>query len=261
MSQSPLVIERQSAVLRLRFNRPEVLNALDVQLAQCLREVFREIAVDPDVRVVVLSGSGRAFMAGGDLNALRADPVGAATRLIEPMHEAIRLISELPQPVIASVQGVAAGAGLSLLLAADLVVAAEEARFNFAYTDIGTCCDGGASWSLPRAVGLRQALSIALLGEGFSAAEALQMGMLTRVVPQAALDEAVSDMARRLASREPHALAHLKRLMRGASQHSLAEQLEAEHAAFVDCARRPEFVAAIDGFYARRSARVQGVAK
>lgn len=257
MPQPSLLIDRQADVVRLYFNRPEVLNALDETLAQSLCDTLRMLADDSTVRVIVLGGCGRAFMAGGDLAALRADPVGVATRLIEPLHESIRLLTEMPIPVIACAQGVVAGAGLSLLMAADLVVVSDDARFSFAYTDIGTSCDGGASWALPRIVGLRQALEIALLCERFTASEALQMGLVTRVVPQATLDEVVMGIARRLAGREAIALAHIKRLMRAASQKSLVEQLESEQAAFIDCARRPEFISAIDLFYAQRRPRLQ----
>jgi 2-(1,2-epoxy-1,2-dihydrophenyl)acetyl-CoA isomerase len=255
MPQPSLLVDRQADVVRLHFNRPEVLNALDETLAQSLCDALRKLADDSTVRVIVLGGSGRAFMAGGDLAALRADPVGVANRLIEPLHESIRLLTEMPIPVIACVQGVVAGAGLSLLLAADLVVVSDDARFSFAYTDIGTSCDGGASWSLPRVVGLRRALEVALLCERLTAAEALQMGLVTRVVPLAALNEVVMGMARRLAGREAVALAHLKRLIRSSSQKDLLEQLAAEQLAFNDCARRPEFISAIDRFYDQRRQR------
>lgn len=255
MSDSPLVVERAAGVAQLRFNRPDVLNALDAGLANALLEACRSIASDSAVRVVVLGGNGRAFMAGGDLAAMRRAPVEAADALIRPLHAAVQLLSEMPVPVLASVHGAAAGAGISLMLAADLAIAAEGTRFNFAYTDIAASCDGGASWALPRLLGLRKALEIALLCESFDATEALRLGLLNRVVAAERLAAVTDDLAARLARREPHALAHLKRLLRLAGQQSLEAQLQAERAAFLDCAGRLEFAAAVDGFFARRAQR------
>lgn len=255
MSDSPLVVERAAGVAQLRFNRPDVLNALDAGLANALLEACRSIASDSAVRVVVLGGNGRAFMAGGDLAAMRRAPVEAADALIRPLHAAVQLLSEMPVPVLASVHGAAAGAGISLMLAADLAIAAEGTRFNFAYTDIAASCDGGASWALPRLLGLRKALEIALLCESFDATEALRLGLLNRVVAAERLAAVTDDLAARLARREPHALAHLKRLLRLAGQQSLEAQLQAERTAFLDCAGRPEFAAAVDGFFARRAQR------
>lgn len=252
MSNSPLVVERAAGVVQLRFNRPDSLNALDIGLAEALLEACRSLASDSAVRVVVLSGAGRAFMAGGDLAAMRAAPVQAADALIQPLHQVVQLLAEMPKPVLASVHGVAAGAGMSLMMAADLAIAAEGTRFNFAYTDIATSCDGGASWALPRLLGLRKALEVALLAEPFDAAEALHLGLVNRVVAAEKLAEATGELAERLAERAPHALANLKRLLRSALQQPLAEQLHAEHQGFLDCAGRPEFVTAIDAFYARR---------
>lgn len=252
---SPLTVEVADHVAHVRFDRPDVLNALDGELARALAATCRALAEDAAVRVVVFAGNGKAFMAGGDLQTLRARPTEAVHELIPPVHEAVRLIAEMPKPVLASVHGAAAGAGMSLMLAADLAFAAEGTRFTFAYADIGTSCDGGMSWALPRVVGMRKAMEIALLGDTFDAAEALRLGLVNRVLPAHALADETLAAARRLASREPHALAHLKRLMRASSGRTLAAQLDAEYEAFLDCAGRPEFVAAIDTFFAQRAAR------
>lgn len=249
---SSLTVRYQDGVAQVRFNRPDVLNALDIEQAQSLLHCCRELAADANLRVLVLRGEGRAFMAGGDLQQLRAAPQANAALIIEPMHQAISLLAHLPVPVIACVHGAVAGAGLSLMLAADLVLAAEGTRFNFAYTDIGTCCDGGASWSLPHLLGLRKALQIALLNQPFATEQALQWGLVTQVVAAEAMDETLEQMVIGLKSREAPALAHLKRLLRSAHSRSLDEQLAEEQAAFLDCVKRPEFVAAVDAFYAKR---------
>jgi 2-(1,2-epoxy-1,2-dihydrophenyl)acetyl-CoA isomerase len=254
MTQS-LHVEVSGKVAYLRFNRPEVLNALNVELAEQLAAACRDVADDPAVRVVVLSGNGKAFMAGGDLQAMRAQPVAAVNGLIPPVHEAVRLLATMPKPVLASVHGAAAGAGMSIMLAADLALASANARFTFAYTDIGTSCDGGMSWSLPRLVGLRKALEIAMAGDTIDAGEALRIGLVNRVVDAAQLAPHTEELAQRLAQREPHALAHVKRLLRTAPMRDLPAQLDEEYTAFLDCAQRPEFTAAIDAFYAARAAR------
>jgi 2-(1,2-epoxy-1,2-dihydrophenyl)acetyl-CoA isomerase len=249
---SSLSVERNEQIAHIRFNRPEAYNALNEVFANELLDACRALALDQELRVVILSGNGKAFMAGGDLPSLRADPLRAVEALIPPLHAAIRLLSALQAPVIASVHGAVAGAGLSLALAADLVIAAENTRFSFAYTDIGTSCDGGMSWSLPRLVGLRKALEIALLGQTFDAQEALAMGLLNTVVEAGRLPAETQAMALQLASRELPALGHLKRLLRQSFDKTLSQQLDEEYQAFRACAERPEFVAAIDAFYARR---------
>ncbi|MES2260283.1 MAG: enoyl-CoA hydratase-related protein [Pseudomonadota bacterium] len=255
MNDLPLLVEREGAIAIISFNRPDVLNALDVAMAQAFAAACRDLAGDDDVRVVVLRGKGKAFMAGGDLQALRADPAGAVNALIPPVHEAVRLLAAMPKPVLASVHGAAAGAGMSVVLAADLALASSGTRFNFAYSDIGASCDGGMSWSLPRVVGLRKAMEIALLGETFDADEAMRLGLLNAVVAPDGLENATLALARRLAGRESASMAHLKQLLRASSGQTLECQLEAEHAAFLDCARRPGFGAAIDHFFKQRSAR------
>ncbi|WP_020655278.1 enoyl-CoA hydratase/isomerase family protein [Massilia niastensis] len=251
--RSCLSLELNGHVASLRFNRPDVLNALNVELAEALVDACERVAADADVRVVILSGSGKAFMAGGDLQALRAAPADTVNSLIPPVHRAAALLAAMPKPVLASVHGAAAGAGMSLVLGADLAIAASGTRFSFAYSDIGTSCDGGMSWSLPRLVGLRKAMEIAMLGETFDAAEAQRLGLVNRVVDGADLAAETEALAQALARREPHALAHLKRLLRASSLQPLHAQLDAEHAAFLDCAVRPQFAAAIDDFYARRA--------
>ena len=255
---SSLLVSRDGDIVRLQFNRPEVLNALDRASAQSFAHACRDIASDHSVRAVIVSGAGRAFMAGGDLAELRADPTGAAIALIGPMHEAIVLLAEMRAPVIASLQGAVAGAGLSLALACDFAIAAEGTRFTLAYVNIGASCDLSGSWSLPRLVGLRKALEIALLGERFDAAEALRLGLVNRVVPEAELDAQVLALAQRLASGPAQSIAQMKRLMRISFEHDLRGQLDAERAAFLRCAATPDFAEGLDAFLARRAPKFGG---
>ena len=256
--QPPLLLERHGAVATLRFNRPEALNAIDVPMANAFLAAVQSIAADPGVRAVVLRGNGRGFMAGGDLATLRADPVQGAIDILTPLNAALQLLAQMNAPVIAQVHGAAAGAGLSLVLMADYVIAAEGTRFNLAYINLGTSCDVGASWALPRIVGVRQALEIALLGEAFTADDALRLGLVNRVVPGAELDSATAALAQGLANGPTLAYGAMKRLMRTSMDHTLPEQLAAEKDAFVHCAGTEDFRAGVEAFHQRQSPQFVG---
>ena len=250
---SSLLVSRDGPIVRLLFNRPAQMNALDRATAQAFAHACRELATDASVRAVIIGGTGRAFMAGGDLDELRADPTGAAVGLIGPMHEAIVLLAEMRAPVIASLNGAVAGAGLSLALACDFAIAADNAQFTLAYVNIGASCDLSGSWSLPRLVGLRKALELALLGERFDAAEALRLGLVNRVVPEDQLDAQVLALAQRLADGPAQSIAQMKRLMRISFEHDLRGQLDAERAAFLRCATTHDFAEGLEAFLARRA--------
>lgn len=253
-----LLLERQGAIATLAFNRPAALNAVDVPMAQALLAAAQHLAADPTVRAVVLRGEGKGFMAGGDLATLAADPVQGAIDLIGPLNEAVALLHSLNAPVIAQVHGVAAGAGLSLMLQADFVMAAEGTRFNLAYINLGASCDVGASWALPRLVGLRKALEIAMLGDTLSATEALHLGLVNRVVPAPELGTAVHQLAQRLANGPTVALGHMRRLMRASFDHDIRTQLAAEATAFGECARTADLPSGIQAFFNRQPPAFQG---
>ena len=255
---APLLLERQGAIATLRLNRPDALNAINVPMAQALLAAVQTVGADPSVRAVVITGNGKGFMAGGDLATLRADPVQGAADLLEPLNAAVALLGQINAPVIAQVHGVAAGAGLSLMLQADFVLAAEGTRLNLAYINLGTSCDVGASWALPRLVGLRQALEIALLGEGFDAAEALRLGLINRVLPAAELDAAAQALAQRIASGPTVAYGQMRRLLRDSLTRDLPAQLQAEAQAFLACAKTPDFSEGVAAFLAKRPAQFAG---
>ncbi|WP_213957924.1 MULTISPECIES: enoyl-CoA hydratase/isomerase family protein [unclassified Variovorax] len=242
-------------VAHIRFNRPRSLNAIDVAVAQGFRMACQRIAEDPQVRVVVVSGEGRAFMAGGDLGAMRDDPQATAQSLIEGMHGGIRILARLAAPVIASLHGAVAGGGLGLALACDLGIAAEGTRFNLAYPKIGASSDCATSWALPRLVGLRHALEIALLCEPVEAHEALRLGLVNRVVPAASLQSETEAMALRLAQGPREALGRLKRLVRESLERTLDQQLDAEAASFVACAGTSDFQEGVSAFLEKRAPR------
>ncbi|KTT24081.1 enoyl-CoA hydratase-related protein [Pseudacidovorax intermedius] len=255
---SPLLRAQDGAVAVLSFNRPQALNAIDVPMAQAFLAAVKDLAEDRGVRALLLRGEGQGFMAGGDLGVLSADPQGGAAALIGPLHEALQLLASLDLPVVAEVHGVAAGAGLSLMLQADFVLAAAGTRFNLAYVNIGASCDVGASWALPRWVGLRRALEIAMLGDMLDADAAERMGLINRVVAADALPDEAMALARRLAAGPTRALGQLRRLLRGSVERELPAQLAAEEAAFHACAATADFREGVDAFFARRKPAFQG---
>lgn len=257
-STAPLLYGREGTVAHIRFNRPKVLNAIDGAMAAAFLEACRAIAADGEVRAVVIGGEGRAFMAGGDIAQFRDDPAAIPTTLIGPMHEALQILTTLRAPVIASLQGAVAGAGMSLALACDLAIAAENTRFNLAYVNLGTSCDLGASWSLPRIVGLRRALEIALLSDSIDAAEALRLGLVNKVVTTDTLADETTRLAQRLAAGAPTGQGMLKRLLRDSYARDLPAQLQAEQSSFAACASTQDFVEAVAAFLEKRLPSYRG---
>lgn len=258
MSTAPILLESNGPIRHIRFNRPQALNAIDRSLASAFLETCRQLADDPEVRVIVLSGAGRGFMAGGDIAQFRDAPASVPNTLIEPMNQALLLLSRMDAPVLACLHGPVAGAGMSLALACDLAIAADSTRFNFAYLNLGASCDVGASWNLPRLVGLRKALEIALLSEPINADEALRLGLVNRVVPDDELETATLALAQRLTAASPKAQGLLKRLLRDSSQNSFACQLEVEKAAFTACLQTEDFLEAVNAFLEKRPASFSG---
>lgn len=256
----PVTYSKAEGVGRIHLNRPESLNAMDIEMASGFLEAVRVLTGDDDVRVIVLEAEGRSFMAGGDIGYFsKADDRGEAARvLIEPVHQAIMLLTNSAQITIAAVQGAAAGGGMSLALNFDLVVAADNAVFNAAYGRIGTTPDCGGSWVLPRLVGPRKAMEITLLCENIDAAEALRLGMINRIVPLEQLRAEVDALARRLARGAPIAQRNAKRLINSADATSLEQQLAAEVDSFAECAATRDFGGAIAAFLEKKSYRFEG---
>ena len=202
----PLRLEVTDGVATVTLNRPEALNALSDDMVAALVEVMTRIEADPAVRCVVVRGAGDHFMAGGDIKGFHGriadSPAARGAHFrdkIHRLHPAIAAMRRMPKPVIASLRGAAAGFGLSLVLATDLAIAADDAFFTLAYCRIGTSPDGGSSYHLPRIVGLRKAMEIALLGDRFDAETALRLGIVNWVVPAGDLEAETAQLAARLA--------------------------------------------------------------
>lgn len=250
----------ENGVAEIRFNRPEQMNALDAETAQGFRDAALAVVVEPEARCIVLAAEGRAFMAGGDLSRFHQsdDPHAALLEVVNPVHEALKALQTARQVVLCSVQGAAAGAGMAVALGADLCLTADDAAFTFAYNRVGAPGDCGATWGLPRLVGMRKAMEIALLSGPIPAADALRLGMVNRVVPLADLTAETAAMARRLADGPPLAQARIKALMRNSGETGYAAQLDAEAEAFGACARPQDFAEALSAFFEKRKPRFTG---
>jgi 2-(1,2-epoxy-1,2-dihydrophenyl)acetyl-CoA isomerase len=250
----PVLVSSRDGVAEIRFNRPDRLNALDVELARGFAAAVASVSADPAVRVIVVSSEGRAFVAGGDLAHFRRAPdkTAAAAELIDPIHGALKTLAAAPQIVIGSLKGPVAGGGMSLALGLDLLVAADDATFNLAYARVAASPDCGGSWALPRLVGFRRALEIALLSETIDATEALRLGLVNRVVPRAALEDETARLAARLAAGPAVSQATTKALMRRSLDRTHGEQLDAEARGFGECAATADFTEAVDAFFEKR---------
>jgi 2-(1,2-epoxy-1,2-dihydrophenyl)acetyl-CoA isomerase len=230
--QPVLLVDDTSGVQTLTLNRPEAYNAFTVELKETLLAQLRWAAREPSVRAVVITGAGRAFSAGQDLHehieVLNADPNAPMNTVDEHYSPLVRALTELPKPVIAAVNGTAAGAGASLAFACDLRVAAESAKFLLAFAGVGLSADTGASWTLPRLVGYGRAMEMMLLGQPVDADAALRIGLVNRVVPDGTAVAAATELAARLAAGPTNAYAKIKEaLLAGAGgdlQHALATE-------------------------------------
>ena len=261
MTAEVLAAERDGGVLTLTLNRPEKLNSLDDTLVRALADAVQSLRSDASVRAVVLTGAGRGFCAGADLGqaALHGESVGEVVRrrLRTVYHPLITGLRSLEQPVIAAVNGVAAGAGMSLALAADLRIAAESASFIQAFVRIGLVPDAGSTWLLPRIVGPARAAELALLGDRVDAAEALRIGLVSRVVPDASLLVEAQAMAARLAE-GPRSIGLIKHALALSPASDLDTQLAHEEDLQALAASTEDFAEGVAAFLEKRPARFRG---
>lgn len=228
-TQETVLYSLEGGIARITLNRPERKNAIDDPTWTVLLGILAEVRMHPDVRVVILTGAGRDFCSGADVakSVHQEHPIPRLRRI----GDVAQAIFELPMPVIARVDGVAAGAGCNMALACDFVLASDRARFTEIFSKRGLSIDFGGSWLLPRIVGLQQAKRLALLAEMVSAAEALEMGLVTEVAAEDCLDELVEDYASRLAALPPIALMQTKRLLNEGVDSTLRDAIANESAA------------------------------
>jgi 2-(1,2-epoxy-1,2-dihydrophenyl)acetyl-CoA isomerase len=261
MDYTTLTFDIRDGIARLMLNRPEAANTLNLAMTRELMEAAMRCDEDPSVRVVLLTGAGSTFCAGGDLKSFAAtgDEMPAHLKEVTTyLHAAISLLARMDAPVIAAVQGSAAGGGMSLACACDLIVAAESARFLMAYTRIGLVPDGSSTYFLSRLVGLHRALDLVLTNRPLSAQDAQQWGIVNRVVPDAELLEQAEALATQLAAGAPRALAVAKRLVRTGGTETLEAQMAVESRAIADAARTADAHEGIAAFLEKRSPRFAG---
>ena len=260
MTEPTILIARSGGIRRLTLNRPDKLNSFTRAMLSDLGDALSDIAGDVEARVLVVTGAGRAFSAGQDLREAEAIEDGAAVRaVVERLYNpVIRLLRGLQIPVLAAVNGIAAGAGASLAVACDLAIAAESASFVQAFARVGLVPDAGASYLVPRLIGQARALGLALLAEPIDARTAESWGLIWKVVPDAAFAEAIDATAARLAQLPTAAIALTKQALNASGHHSLEQQLALEAELQARAAETEDFQEGVRAFLEKRAARFIG---
>ncbi|WP_435180675.1 enoyl-CoA hydratase/isomerase family protein [Halorussus sp. AFM4] len=244
-------VDRDEQAATVTLDRPDHLNSLTRRMTEELRDAVADLAGDDAVRCIVFRGAGGAFGAGADLGRLDGDAGDepALRQLASSLHETVLLLHRAEKPVAVGVDGVAAGAGFSLALSGDVVLASDEARFEYAYPRVGLTGDGGSTFLLPRLVGLRRAKEIALLDEPVDPERAVELGIATEVVAADEFDDRLDDLASRLAAGPTKALGRVKRLMTEGFDRRLGEQLAAETNAIAESTRTEDYARGHDAFH------------
>lgn len=254
---NPVIVTVENSIATLLFNRPTVYNAMNSELMIAFCDATVALAKRDDIRVLILKGAGKAFLAGGDVatfHAQKDDPHLAAT--VKPMgdtlHDGIVAIRNMPFPVIAEIQGACAGAGVSVALACDFAIASDKATFNTAYTKIGLSPDGGSTWFLPRMIGIKKATELIMLSDMLSAETALQLGLVNRVVSADQLSSEVNQLATRLANGATRAYANTKRLLNLSFETPMRAHMDHEIELFAECVKTQDFKEGVTAFVEKR---------
>lgn len=262
-----IIVNLDKNICSIKMNRPTSLNALTSEFVVALTNITESLKKNKDVRVVVIEGEGDHFMAGGDIKKFnkmiekssnKAELKNDFATLIKNFHKIILNLQEIPCPIIASVKGAVAGAGVSLISACDLVIAGESSFFTLAYCHIGVCPDGGSTYFLPRIIGLKRSFEIALLGDRFDAQIAEKWGLINKVVSDENLQTETEALALRLSQGPSQAYKRVKRLLQQSSQNSLSSQLNDEADAFADCTLTQDFEEGVNAFITKRPPKFTG---
>jgi 2-(1,2-epoxy-1,2-dihydrophenyl)acetyl-CoA isomerase len=261
MTYESIIYAVKDAVATITLNRPDAYNALNLALARDVFQATIEADEDRAVRSILITGAGKAFCAGGDVKDF-AENLGRIGVLIKELttylHGAVSRLARTQKPVIMAVNGVAAGGGMSLALAGDLVVAAESARFTMAYSKIAASPDGSSSYFLPRMIGLRRALDLHYTNRVLSAREAMEWGLINRVHPDAEFPAAAAALARELAEGPTLAFGRAKLLFHQSTQESLETQMELEAQAIAACGHTEDFRNGVLGFARKQAVTFKG---
>ena len=254
-----VVVERHEGVFEIILNRPEILNAVNRETIAALAAAVAEAADDRATRAVLLRGAGTHFCAGGDITMFAelirlspAERLKALYQIVDTLHPLLVRMRHMPKPVVAAVQGAAAGFGLSLMLAADLALAAEDTVFTSGYILLGTSPDGGMTATLPHIVGLKHAAELMLLGDRFDAQRALALGLINRIVPADALAAEAAALTARLAAGPTHAYGRTKGLLQATLSDGFDAQLRRETESFAACAATEDFAEGVRAFFEKR---------
>jgi 2-(1,2-epoxy-1,2-dihydrophenyl)acetyl-CoA isomerase len=260
---SPVLLEVADGVATVTFNRPEAMNSLDVATKEALLAALRRVADDPAVRCVVLTGTGRAFCVGQDLKEhveiLQSGATDSLFRTVDEHYNPIvTTLVTMQKPVIAAVNGVAAGAGASLAFACDLRILADTAGFNLAFANIALSCDTGSSFTLQRLVGRAKAMELLYFPRTVPADEALALGLATQVVPAGELAETVGELAARLAAGPTVALGAMRLSLTYAADHTFTEAVAFESAQMTRTGKTSDHAAAVEAFLAKEKPAFEG---
>lgn len=250
--------EKSDNVARISLNRPDAANGLNAAMARELAEIAAHCASDASIKTVVLTGTGKFFSAGGDLKAMSENKDAAGRfvkQLADNLHRALATFARMDAPLIVAVNGVAAGAGFSMAVTGDLVIASESASFTMAYTRAGLSPDGGSSYYLPRLIGLRKTQELMLTNRTLSADEALQWGLINFVVPASALIAKTNELANDFVLGATQSNAAVKKLLLTSFGNRLEEQMELEGRFIAECAESEDGKEGVAAFLAKRRAR------
>ena len=253
-------------IATMTMNRPEARNALSMEMRGEMDRLFHEAEFDDAIRCIVLEGAGEHFMAGGDVKNMHeylgshspAETQAYFLHRIHDLHTIMFSMRRMPKPIVAKVRGAAAGAGVPVAAACDLVIAEESAFFTLAYCNIGTTPDGSSSFHLPRAIGIKRTLEMTLLGDRYTAQQMADMGLVNFVVPNADLDDECGKLAARLANGPTHVYGMGKKLMYRSLENEFESQLQMEAECFADCAKRNDYREGVAAFVEKRKPNFTG---
>ncbi len=256
----PIIFTRESGIATIKLNRPKAYNSVTRQLALDFQAALDECATDNSVRCVVITGEGKAFCAGQDLVEVTSPEAMPGFKSILEEHYApiVRKIRNLKKPVVAKVNGVAAGAGANIALACDIVIANENAAFIQAFSAIGLIPDSAGTFFLPRLVGFQKASALAMLGDKVSAQEAERMGMIYKYFPESELDEAVQKVAHKLANMPTKGLAYTKEAFNSSLTNDLEQQLEVENRLQIAASETEDYTEGVSAFVEKRKPEFKG---
>lgn len=262
MEFETLLFSLERNIATITFNRPQASNSFNKTMADELEHLTTQVSLDKSIRAVCLTGANDLFMPGGDIkffhNELDKMPLGVM-KIVRTLNASILNLMFMPKPVVACVFGSVAGAGMSLMMACDLVIAEEQTKFTMAYSGIGITPDGGASFNLPRLVGPKKAMQWLLLSDVFNAQTALESGLINWVVSKDKLQTETDKLLQRLANGPTQTYASIKKLVNESMHNSLQTQLENEGKAFEMCSASQDFRSGVKSFLSKSRPEFQGV--